>query len=45
LTPEVTGSPIDDEDDDDDENDEEGLPLPGVILPPFRESSSPRARP
>jgi len=31
LTPEVTGSRIDD--DDDDENDEEGLPLSGVMLP------------
>jgi len=32
LTPEVTGSRIDDEDDDDDENDEEGLPLSGLML-------------
>jgi len=32
LTPEVTGSRIDDEDEDDDENDEEGLPLSGVML-------------
>jgi len=32
LTPEVTGSRIDDEDDDDDENDEEGSPLSGVML-------------
>jgi len=32
LTPEVTGSRIDDEDDDDDENDEEGLTLSGVML-------------
>jgi len=33
LTPEVTGSRIDDEeDDDDDEDDEEGLPLSGVML-------------
>jgi len=31
LTPEVTGSRIDDEDDDD-ENDEEGSPLSGVML-------------
>jgi len=32
LTPEVTGSRIDDEDEDDDENDEEGSPLSGVML-------------
>jgi len=32
LTPEVTGSRIDDEDDDDHEDDEEGLPLSGVML-------------
>jgi len=35
LTPEVTGSRIDDEDDDDDENDEEGSPLSGVMLSPY----------
>jgi len=32
LTPEVTGSRIDDEDEDDDEDDEEGFPLSAVML-------------
>jgi len=32
LTPEVTGSRIDDEDEDDDEHDEEGFPLSGIML-------------